>query len=157
MKSNAEAKSKIVLEKELPTNFEFSSISEVNDIDLLEVRKDKRLAFKKPEVYCADRCLATGHCDVYEDFLEMSVEEVLTFCEECVLSDHDEVSRGAVHHDCNSSNFLFSNFLVFSHVMFQRSSLTLDLNLNPDRGDNFVTINCTKIILFIKMQKGGNT
>ena len=97
LKREKEAKSTILIEKELPTNFEFSSIADVNDIDLLEMRKDKRLAFKKPEAYCADRCLSTGHCDVYEDFLEMSVKEVLAFCEECVLSDHDEVSIYALY------------------------------------------------------------
>ena len=83
---------KVMVEEALPNNFEFSSLTDVNDSDLLEVRKDKLLAFKKPEVYCADRCLTTGHCDVYEDFLEMSVDEVLAFCTDCVLSDDDEVS-----------------------------------------------------------------
>jgi len=29
--------------------------------------KDKRLASNDPERYCADRCLSTGNCDVYED------------------------------------------------------------------------------------------
>jgi hypothetical protein len=99
LKREKEAKSTILIEKELPTNFEFSTIADVNNIDLLEMRKDKRLAFKKPEAYCADRCLSTGHCDVYEDFLEMSVKEVLAFCEECVLSDHDEVSICTVQND----------------------------------------------------------
>lgn len=29
--------------------------------------KDKKLAEKDPYAYCADRCIATGNCDVYED------------------------------------------------------------------------------------------
>jgi hypothetical protein len=29
--------------------------------------RDRTLAKKSPEQYCADRCIATGHCDVYED------------------------------------------------------------------------------------------
>jgi hypothetical protein len=29
--------------------------------------KDKKMAFDHPDKYCADRCLTTGHCDIYED------------------------------------------------------------------------------------------
>ena len=29
--------------------------------------KDEKMAINNPEQYCADRCLATGNCDVYED------------------------------------------------------------------------------------------
>ena len=29
--------------------------------------KDEKMARNNPEQYCADRCLATGNCDVYED------------------------------------------------------------------------------------------
>ena len=29
--------------------------------------RDQRLAKKDPQRYCADRCIATGNCDVYED------------------------------------------------------------------------------------------
>jgi hypothetical protein len=38
------------------------------DVDeIRQRRKDERLARKSPEQYCADRCVSTGHCDVYED------------------------------------------------------------------------------------------
>ena len=105
LEREAELNRKVMVEEALPKNFEFSSLSDVNDGDLLETRKDKRLAFKKPEVYCADRCLTTGHCDVYEDFLEMSVEEVLAFCTDCVLSDDDEVSKSF-----SETSFILRNF-----------------------------------------------
>ena len=29
--------------------------------------KDKRMAEEDPERYCADRCIATGNCDIFED------------------------------------------------------------------------------------------
>jgi hypothetical protein len=29
--------------------------------------KDKKMAEDDPERYCADRCIATGNCDIYED------------------------------------------------------------------------------------------
>lgn len=52
--------------------------------------KDKRLAENDPQRYCADRCVATGNCDVYEDIYKMSAQQVIEFCEECVLSDEEE-------------------------------------------------------------------
>ena len=30
-------------------------------------KKDENLAKKDPQAYCADRCIATGNCDIYED------------------------------------------------------------------------------------------
>ena len=35
--------------------------------EMRQARKDRRMAEKNPAQYCADRCIATGHCDVYED------------------------------------------------------------------------------------------
>jgi hypothetical protein len=35
--------------------------------DLRQRARDRTLAKKNPQQYCADRCIATGHCDVYED------------------------------------------------------------------------------------------
>lgn len=55
-----------------------------------EHNRDKRMAFLKPEKYCADRCVATGNCDILEDFYELGPEDVLKFCEECVLNFDDE-------------------------------------------------------------------
>ncbi len=49
-------------------------------------KRDERMAFLKPDKYCADRCLATGNCDILEDFYELGPEDVLKFCEECVLN-----------------------------------------------------------------------
>jgi hypothetical protein len=53
-------------------------------------QKDKRLAFKDPEKYCADRCIATGNCDIYEDFYHMTPEQVIEFCTDCVLSEDED-------------------------------------------------------------------
>jgi len=53
---------------------------------MAEHRRDERMAFMRPEKYCADRCVATGNCDILEDFYELSPEDVLKFCEECVLN-----------------------------------------------------------------------
>lgn len=57
-----------------------------------EHRRDERMAFLKPEKYCADRCVATGNCDIFEDFYELGPEDVLKFCEECVLFDDDSAT-----------------------------------------------------------------
>lgn len=35
--------------------------------DFRQHARDQKLATKDPQKYCADRCLATGNCDVYED------------------------------------------------------------------------------------------
>ena len=52
--------------------------------------KDKKLAKSDPQRYCADRCITTGNCDVYEDIFEFSPEEVLEFCSDCVLATDEE-------------------------------------------------------------------
>jgi hypothetical protein len=88
-----------------------------------QMQKDKRLAEKDPRAYCAERCITTGNCDVYEDMyvrarcclrefsifqfhlshrnfslsffsplrsFDLSPEEVIQFCTNCVMSDGDE-------------------------------------------------------------------
>ena len=55
-----------------------------------QVARDRRLAREDPRRYCADRCVATGNCDVYEDVLHLSPEEVLQFCTDCVMADGEE-------------------------------------------------------------------
>jgi hypothetical protein len=37
------------------------------DEDYRQHNKDKILADKDPQAYCADRCVATGNCEIYED------------------------------------------------------------------------------------------
>ena len=56
----------------------------------IQMRKDRRLARTDPMRYCADRCVSTGNCQVYEDMFELSEKEVRKFCEECVLSEDEE-------------------------------------------------------------------
>mmetsp|Transcript_18482 Transcript_18482/g.33025 ORF Transcript_18482/g.33025 Transcript_18482/m.33025 type:complete len:213 (+) Transcript_18482:121-759(+) len=53
-------------------------------------RKDEKMAENDPMRYCADRCVTTGYCDVFEDMFEMDAREVLTFCQECVLSEEED-------------------------------------------------------------------
>jgi hypothetical protein len=57
-----------------------------------EAAKDKRLAARSPQQYCADRCIATGNCDVYEDIFAFSPEEVMQFCTDCVLATDEQES-----------------------------------------------------------------
>jgi len=57
---------------------------------MAEHRRDEKMAFTKPEQYCADRCVATGNCDILEDFYELTPESVIKFCEECVLNFDEE-------------------------------------------------------------------
>jgi hypothetical protein len=35
--------------------------------NMREQARDRTLAKNNPQQYCADRCIATGNCDVYED------------------------------------------------------------------------------------------
>mmetsp|Transcript_28665 Transcript_28665/g.45144 ORF Transcript_28665/g.45144 Transcript_28665/m.45144 type:complete len:211 (+) Transcript_28665:83-715(+) len=53
-------------------------------------RKDEKMVEDDPMRYCADRCVSTGNCDVFEDMFEMGPEEVIKFCTECVLSEDEE-------------------------------------------------------------------
>lgn len=66
-------------------------------LNFRELMRDKKMASKDPMRYCADRCIATGNCDVYEDVFDYSPEEVIAFCNDCVLVDeidpeHEECS-----------------------------------------------------------------
>ena len=57
--------------------------------DSRQYHKDLFMASRDPQRYCADRCVATGNCDVYEDLYQLSPLEVRAFCEECVLSEEE--------------------------------------------------------------------
>lgn len=90
-KRNASTKA---LEPSLPEGFDFNSAVEYsatpNAAMKIQMRKDKRMARDDPMRYCADRCVATGHCEVWEDMFEMGPKEVQEFCLDCVLSDDEE-------------------------------------------------------------------
>ena len=80
------------MEPNIPSNFDFEE-----DMDLLASsgpvagftsgvdrsissprrRKDEKMADNDPQRYCADRCVATGNCDVYE------VRRVSRYCNSC--------------------------------------------------------------------------
>ena len=68
---------------------DFASLEEEEQVFRQEL-KDKRLAETNPQQYCADRCIATGNCDVYEDIFHFSPEEVIQFCSDCVLATEEE-------------------------------------------------------------------
>lgn len=81
-------KNKKVLEVMPPQSYEFSE-DDLND-SVLEMRRDQILAGKDPQRYCAERCVSTGHCDVFEDLFNFSPEQVMEFCTDCVLSEEEE-------------------------------------------------------------------
>lgn len=89
-------KNKAATEPALPSNFDSGNFfgmlnpNSVEQEDSVQKRRDTRMARNNPEQYCADRCVSTGYCDVYEDMFEMSPAEVLKFCKDCVLSDEEE-------------------------------------------------------------------
>ena len=56
----------------------------------MQLRRDKKMAEKNPQQYCADRCVATGNCEVYEDIFEMSPTQVMEFCNDCVLAEDED-------------------------------------------------------------------
>lgn len=53
-------------------------------------KKDSKMALRDPQRYCADRCITTGNCDVFEDAFNLSPREVIQFCKECVLSEDED-------------------------------------------------------------------
>ena len=77
----------------LPTINDYSDYAALNsnsdNSDIIEQRRDKRMARNNPAKYCADRCIATGNCEVFEDYFDMGPDEVIKFCNECVLSEDD--------------------------------------------------------------------
>jgi len=78
----------------VPTGFDFNSVSDFQPnagaAQKIQIRKDKRMARDDPARYCADRCVSTGNCQVWEDMFEMAPDEVQKFCKECVLSEEEE-------------------------------------------------------------------
>ena len=75
-----------------------------NNLNPMELRRDKALADRDPQQYCADRCVATGNCDVYEDMFSLSPMEVVQFCNECVLPEDDE-------HECAIPEAMYSDHI----------------------------------------------
>jgi len=79
-----------VLEKSLPDGVDFGDDDFVEPVLHKQAVRDKKLAKNDPQMYCADRCVATGNCDVFEDMFDLSPMDVMKFCEECVLSEDEE-------------------------------------------------------------------
>jgi hypothetical protein len=46
---------------------DFGPIGDPDETDFRMHNKDKKMAENDPERYCADRCIATGNCDIFED------------------------------------------------------------------------------------------
>jgi len=78
------------MEGDLPQDFDFDDHLMVDTVNQRQLEKDRRLAHKDPAAYCADRCIATGNCDVFEDFFHLSPSDVMAFCTDCVMSDSEE-------------------------------------------------------------------
>mmetsp|Transcript_32948 Transcript_32948/g.96155 ORF Transcript_32948/g.96155 Transcript_32948/m.96155 type:complete len:163 (+) Transcript_32948:69-557(+) len=68
---------------------DFGPVANPDESEFRMHQKDMKLAKDDPQRYCADRCIATGNCDVFEDFYHMSPEEVIKFCTDCVLSEDE--------------------------------------------------------------------
>lgn len=81
-------------EPTIPQGFDFNSVGDftpqADAAKKIQMRKDKRMARDDPARYCADRCVATGNCQIWEDMFEMAPDEVMSFCKECVLSENEE-------------------------------------------------------------------
>jgi hypothetical protein len=95
MENKWEEKNLKVLEPTLPQNYDagdyFNAMNSDDSEDkMIQKRKDKRLAIKNPERYCADRCMTTGSCEIFEEMFDMSPQQVMEFCEECVLSEDED-------------------------------------------------------------------
>lgn len=74
----------------IETDFVITTTMDDDKEDFRAHRKDQKLAFNDPQRYCADRCISTGNCDIFEDFYDMSPEQVIAFCTECVLSESED-------------------------------------------------------------------
>ncbi|KAL7535565.1 hypothetical protein ACHAXR_006574 [Thalassiosira sp. AJA248-18] len=81
-------------EPTLPQGFDWNDVNDFQPnagaAQKIQMRKDKRMARDDPARYCADRCVSTGNCQVWEDMFEMAADEVQQFCKECVLSEDEE-------------------------------------------------------------------
>jgi hypothetical protein len=49
------------------TSFDILDAEEERRQNFRQLNRDRRLAKNDPFHYCADRCVATGNCEVYED------------------------------------------------------------------------------------------
>ncbi len=46
---------------------DFGPVADPDDTDFRMYNRDKYMAVHDPQRYCADRCIATGNCDIFED------------------------------------------------------------------------------------------
>jgi hypothetical protein len=79
-----------VLEHDLPAQFDAADDDFFEPTFHIQEKKDRKMAREHPQQYCADRCLATGYCDAFEDIFDFSPAEVIGFCTDCVLSEDEE-------------------------------------------------------------------
>eukprot|EP00566_Odontella_aurita_P026814 CAMPEP_0113590900 /NCGR_PEP_ID=MMETSP0015_2-20120614/36945_1 /TAXON_ID=2838 /ORGANISM="Odontella" /LENGTH=180 /DNA_ID=CAMNT_0000497171 /DNA_START=121 /DNA_END=663 /DNA_ORIENTATION=+ /assembly_acc=CAM_ASM_000160 len=82
-------KNRAMIEPTLPTEMDVAD-DPYEVINRVVPVRDRRLADRDPQSYCADRCVGSGYCEVYEDLFDMTPSEVLAFCSECVLSEEEE-------------------------------------------------------------------
>lgn len=79
--------------KILPENFEEQlmtmNYADPDQEDKIQYRRDARLVRNSPERYCAERCVSTGNCDVFEDMFDMDARQVMEFCTDCVLGTEE--------------------------------------------------------------------
>mmetsp|Transcript_28074 Transcript_28074/g.43677 ORF Transcript_28074/g.43677 Transcript_28074/m.43677 type:complete len:178 (+) Transcript_28074:58-591(+) len=76
---------------DLPSSFDGEvGLDMMSETSPRQLRKDKKMAKEDPQAYCAERCVSTGNCEVYEDVFDFSPEEVMSFCTDCVLSEKED-------------------------------------------------------------------
>lgn len=64
------------IERDIPTGFDFEERTMMeNVLGPRQRRKDKALARDDPQAYCADRCVSTGNCEVFEDMYVYSISD----------------------------------------------------------------------------------
>lgn len=61
-------------------------------LNFVPEEEDKKLAAEDTRAWCAERCLATGHCEVAEDLWQMTTEQVVVFCQECASEEGCQLS-----------------------------------------------------------------
>ena len=60
-------KNRAAVLQSLGSNDNMNMLNDEEAMNRRQLIKDKKLAQANPQQYCADRCIATGNCDVYED------------------------------------------------------------------------------------------
>lgn len=95
----------------------------VVDTDFRQRRKDESLARKDPARYCADRCVSTGNCDVYEDLYVYSILYL------CVTDTHSFIALNSPRNKSSTFATTASSPRMRSPVRFRTHSLIIQMGV----------------------------